>query len=241
MKKIYIGTSGWLYDHWSGVFYPSGLAKNKWFDHYKKFFNTVELNVTYYRLPPAKTFESWSRKAPPGFIYSVKGWGLITHRKKLRNVEENLKLFLQRVSILNDHLGVVFFQTPPIMQKDIERLESFLKLLTEYSGFKFAVEFRHSSWFSDEVKELLLKYGVGFVQFHHPELPCPRWKTANFVYIRMHGKGLLYSGAYDDDDLLELSEYIKSTDASEFFVYFNNDAHGFAVKNALRLKEFLGE
>ncbi len=240
MKRIYIGTSGWLYDHWKAVFYPSGLPKDRWFEHYRQFFNTVELNVTYYRLPPEKTFESWKRKAPEGFIYSVKGWGLITHRKKLRNVEENLKLFLERVKILEENLGVVFFQTPPVMGKDLHRLENFLKLLNRYREFKFAIEFRHSSWFEEDVKELLSRYGIGFVQFHHPELPCPRWKTADFVYIRMHGKGLLYSGAYDENDIKELADYIRSEESDEFFVYFNNDAHGHAVRNALQLKELLG-
>ncbi len=238
-KKIHIGTSGWLYDHWRGIFYPEGLPRNRWFEHYKNFFTTVELNVTYYRLPSERTFESWKRKAPEGFLYSVKGWGLITHRKKLKNVEENLNLFLSRVKILGENLGIVFFQTPPIMGKDIGRLRDFLELLIQYGEFRFAIEFRHSSWFDEDVKELLSRYETGFVQFHHPELPCPRWRTTRYVYIRMHGKGLLYGGAYDEEDLYELAEYIRTEDADEIFVYFNNDAHGHAVRNALKLKEIL--
>jgi len=230
-----------MYDHWIGRFYPEDLPKKEWFAFYSRYFDTVELNVTYYRLPPEKTFLSWKNKATPGFVYAVKGWGLITHRKKLKGVGSNLKLFISRTSVLSENLGVIFFQTPPIMQKDIPRLESFLKLLKSYENFKFAVEFRHSSWFDDEVKELLSRYGIGFVQFDHPELPCPKWVTSDFVYIRMHGKGILYGGAYDDNDLKELRDYLLSLPPSveSAYIYFNNDANANAIYNALRLKELV--
>ena len=241
MTKIHVGTSGWMYDHWAGRFYPDNLPKTRWFECYAKHFDTVELNVTYYRLPPEKTFLSWARKAPREFVFSVKGWGLITHRKKLRGVESNLRLFLSRVQLIGEHLGVVFFQTPPIMQKDLPRLEEFLKLLKSYPEFRFAIEFRHSTWFDNEVEELLRSYRVGFVQFHHPELPCPRWVTSDFVYIRMHGKGILYGGAYEESDIRNLADYLTGLpeDVRDVYVYFNNDANAYAVFNALKLKELL--
>ncbi len=239
--SVYIGTSGWMYDHWRGIFYPENLPKNKWFQYYSNHFDTVELNVTFYRLPPERNFISWQKKAPKNFVYSIKGWGLITHRKKLRKVEENLKLFLSRVSLLNSKLGVIFFQTPPMFQVDIYRLEEFLKLLAKFPGYRFAFEFRHSSWFSDEVKEVLQRFKIGFVQIDHPELPCPKWITSDFVYIRMHGKDFLYAGNYGEENLRELANYIRgiSTDVSDVNVYFNNDAEAFAVFNAIRLRELL--
>ncbi len=239
--SIYIGTSGWMYDHWKGLFYPENIPKSRWFNFYSEFFNTVELNVTFYRLPPERNFISWERKAPENFVYSVKGWGLITHRKKFRKVEENLKLFLSRVSLLKSKLGVIFFQTPPSLQKDLERLIDFLNILQKYSRYRFAFEFRHKSWFSSDVEEILKKFGAGFVQMDHPELPSPKWITSDFVYIRMHGKSYLYAGSYDESDLKILADYIRSLlpGVKDIYVYFNNDADAHAVFNAIKLKEFI--
>lgn len=241
--SVFIGTSGWMYDHWKGIFYPENLPKNKWFNYYANYFDTVELNVTFYRLPPERNFISWEKKAPENFVYSIKGWGLITHRKKFKKVEENLKLFLTRVSRLKSKIGVIFFQTPPSLQKNTERLEEFLKLLYKFPNYRFAFEFRHSSWFTDDVKDILKKFKIGFVQIDHPELPCPRWITSDFVYIRMHGKDFLYAGNYDDEDLKGLANYIRgiSPEVRHIYVYFNNDAEAYAVFNAIKLRKLIHE
>ena len=241
MGKYHIGTSGWHYDHWRGVFYPGGLAKSKWLDFYARYFSTVELNNSFYHLPSENAFLTWRDSASPDFIFAVKVSRFITHIKKLRNVAEPLQNFLARVKLLKQKLGPLLYQLPPNMKRNDELLESFLSILP--SGLQHVFEFRNESWLEEEVFELLHRYNAGFCVFDMPGLTTPLVATADFAYIRFHGSTWMYGGCYSEEELerwagriAELSRDLKAT-----YIYFNNDAEGFAVRNARTLAQMLGE
>lgn len=239
MKKLHIGTSGWMYDHWEGRFYPRGLKKEEWLRHYCRYFGTVEINNTFYHLPKEAVFKGWRKKARKGFLYAVKGNRFITHIKRLRDCREPLQLFFSRVKYLGPALGPVLFQLPPKMKKDLMKLESFLKLLPKRKRFVF--EFRNPEWFDEEVYALLRKYKASFCVYSMPGHECPKVITSSLVYIRMHGGSIIYGSNYSDKELKKLAQQIRGylKKKLEVYVYFNNDASGYAVKNALRLKELL--
>ena len=241
MGKYHIGTSGWHYDHWRGVFYPEGLAKSKWLDFYARYFSTVELNNSFYHLPSENAFLTWRDSASPDFIFAVKVSRFITHIKKLRNVAEPLQNFLARVKLLEQKLGPLLYQLPPNMKRNDELLESFLSILP--SGLQHVFEFRNESWLEEDIFELLHRYNVGFCVFDMPGLTTPLVATADFAYIRFHGSTWMYGGCYSEEELerwagriAELSRDLKAT-----YIYFNNDAEGFAVRNARTLAQMLGE
>jgi uncharacterized protein YecE (DUF72 family) len=154
----HLGTSGWYYDHWVSAFYPESFSKRKWLEYYAQDFDTVEVNSTFYHPAKEKTLQGWHERTPDNFVFALKGAGFITHRKKLQDVEEPLKNFYGQCRMLKGKMGPVLFQLPPSMHKDTGRLENFLRLLDKY--YRYAVEFRHESWFCDEVYDLLRKYRV---------------------------------------------------------------------------------
>ena len=245
MPKAYIGTSGYIYNHWSGVFYPEGLAKDKWLEYYCKFFDTVELNVTFYCLPQETAFKNWYKRTPDNFIFTLKGSRFITHIKKLNDCEEPLELFFNRAKHLKEKHKMILWQTPPNFKVDLERLEKFCGLLEKISPPKLhhAFEFRHESWFCEEVYQILEKYNVALVKGDYP-LGIPQEdmpETADFVYLRRHGPSDLYSSNYSDNQLKKDAKHIKNwlNNNKDVFVYFNNDADGFAIKNALKLKKMI--
>ena len=242
MKSLcYIGTSGWTYSHWRGIFYPETLPQNKWFSYYSKFFNTVEINATFYRTPPLKTFKGWGKKAPPGFTFAVKMSQILTHKKKLTSPLPFLNTLIERYRAINDALGPILIQLPPSLHIDLKRLEDFLKLLPD--DLMFVVEFRHKSWFNDKTFELLDSFGVGFVSFHHPYLDCPKVVTGKLVYLRFHGSTSLYGGRYSLKELGVWSQFLRDhiTPRRPGFAYFNNDFNANAVFDAINLKKLMGE
>lgn len=237
--EIRIGTSGWNYKHWIGVLYPEGLAQKRWFERYQEVFDTVEINATFYRLPDPKVFEGWRNKARPGFLYAVKVWRVITHRRRLKGVEDAWAQFVERVRLLGHRLGPLLLQLPPGLKQDLPLLRDFLALVP--SDLFLAVEFRNTSWYAEEVYTLLRDHGAAFCIHDHPRIPCPRVVTADWTYIRFHGKGRLYSGAYEEADLKEWAAFIRGlSGVRRVFAYFNNDFEGHAVRNALQLRELLG-
>lgn len=239
-SKAYIGTSGYSYPHWKKVFYPEGLKQSEWFDYYLKNFDTVELNVTFYRLPKEDVFFNWYKKAPKSFRFAVKGSRYITHIKRIQNIEAPLKLFKSRVEKLKEKLGVVLWQLPPRMKKDIKRLEIFCKLLKNSKiNTRHAFEFRDESWLSDDVYDLLKSYNFAFVISHSPGFPYAEKVTADFIYIRFHGGELLYGSNYSKKELENWALKIKKWQKKDLdiYAYFNNDAYGYAVKNAKALKD----
>lgn len=246
MKKIYIGTSGYSYPHWRGIFYPQDLSESKWLEYYSKFFSTVELNVTFYRLPQESAFLSWYKRTHEDFLFAVKGSRFITHVKKLKDVKESLKLFFSRAKILKEKLGVVLWQFPESFQyqvSSVKKLEDFLKTLshvTKSMSLRHAFEFRHESWFYEEIYDLLRKYNSALVIADSNRWPQTEEITADFIYIRFHGGKSLYSSEYSKKELESWAKKIKKWVLKRnVFIYFNNDAYGFAVKNAEQLKRIL--
>lgn len=244
MSKIFIGTSGYIYSHWEkDVFYPKNLPKSKKLEYYCQHFLTVELNSTFYRLPGEKTFESWYKRTPDNFIFAVKVSRFITHIKKLVNCKDSWKIFLDRVLILKEKLGPLLFQFPSFFKKDTRRLKEFIEMIFENpkQRLRFAFEFRHESWCSKEVYQILQKFNCSWVIADSPYWPKVFKVTADFVYIRMHGSKILFASEYSKKELRNLAQKIKQWQKKnlDVYVYFNNDAHGFAIKNAKELMEIL--
>jgi len=236
---IRIGTSGWYYDHWRERFYPAGLAKNKWFEHYAQHFNTVEINNTFYHLPKPQTLTRWRDLAPKGFLYAVKANRYITHIKRLKDTAEEVKRFFDVVDLLKEKLGPILYQLPPSLRKDLDLLVSFIKLLPKESPAVF--EFRHESWYEEDTFELLGRLGIGFCIHDLGELATPRIITGETVYIRFHGTSGRYSGNYTDKMLADWADWINKNkrNVSAVYAYFNNDADAHAIRNAKELKNLL--
>ena len=239
MVRYFIGTSGWHYDDWRGRFYPDKLPKSRWLEFYTGHFPTVELNNTFYRLPSKKAVTNWHDTSPSGFVFSVKVSRLITHVKKLKDTNESLANFMSRSSLLKEKLGPLLYQLPPGMQRDDEILTGFLQGLPK--GYKYVIEFRHQSWLTDEVFRILRQYNTGLCVFDMPDLSCPLLATADFAYIRFHGRDSLYSSCYTENELAEWANRIAglSEDLESVYIYFNNDVSGYALKNTVTIRKYL--
>jgi len=247
MAELFIGTSGWNYAHWQDVFYPQGLSQGKWLQYYAEFFNCVELNVTFYRLVQKQTFQNWREKTPQDFYFVAKGSRFITHIKKLQQAQEPLNLFIDNAIGLKEKLAAVLWQLPASLKKDLKGLESFLRLLKK-TEIRQVFEFRNITWFDEEVYAVLKKYNACLCIAHSSRFPCIKEVTADFLYLRFHGGGLLYSSEYSEQELKEWADFAKKfsgagsafgTKIKEIFAFFNNDAYGYALKNALRFRELL--
>jgi uncharacterized protein YecE (DUF72 family) len=235
-----VGTSGFSYSHWRGNFYPDSLAQKEFLAYYTKIFNTVEINSTFYHFPRESTLKKWRDSAQKPFLYTVKAHRSITHYAKLSNAASNVENFCRLTRILGDRLGCVLYQLPPSLHKDLNLLESFLKVLPR--EVRHVIEFRHSSWFQDkDVAALLRKYGVCFCIISAPGLPSVIEISASFTYFRFHGKEHWYSDNYTEDDLkwwaAQALKLLK--DKLAVFAYFNNDFGGYAPANAKRLQELV--
>ena len=237
--SVYIGTSGFYYEHWKGVFYPPDLAKRRYFAYYVQKFDTVELNSTFYHLPKEKTIQHWNEIAPEYFLFSFKAYRAITHYKKLVDVKEDLYLFLHLLKPIRAKLGIILFQLPPSLHLDIDRLAIFLHILPK--GYHYAIEFRHKSWLKEEVYELLRRYDVAFCINDFNKQNTGLIVTSKNVYIRFHGTNGRYGGSYDDATLTMWAERIETLRQKNHtvFCYFNNDFEGYAVQNAMKLRSFL--
>jgi uncharacterized protein YecE (DUF72 family) len=241
MGRAHIGTSGWYYKHWHDSFYPQDVPKNKQLEYYATIFSTVEINATFYRLPSEKMVQGWHDKVPDDFVYAVKGSRLITHYKRLKDVDESVQVFFDRINGLAERLGPILWQLPPSMKKDLPRLVSFIKTLPK--DVRHAVEFRHPSWMDDETMSLLKDYQIALVWLSSMLMPEDFTITSDFVYARFHG---LEGGAaydYQDDVLGPWSDRISDAlDAGcDVYAYFNNDWNYRAPLNAQRLIELVGE
>ncbi|MCF6147910.1 MAG: DUF72 domain-containing protein [Candidatus Kuenenia sp.] len=242
-ENLFVGTSGFTYDHWGGgVFYPDGVSKHKWLEYYAQFFDTTELNVTFYRLPSENAFEGWYRRTPQRFSFAVKGSRFITHIKKLHEMEEPLQLFIERVSLLKEKVSVVLWQLPPSFHVHVDRLSFFVALLGRWRSVIQVFEFRHESWFCEDVYRILKKSNMAVCQADWPEITVNAPITADFVYLRRHGPAKqMYRGCYSHAELRSDAKKIQSLlkEGKRVYIYFNNDESGYAVKNALALKKML--
>lgn len=239
---IYIGTSGWSYNHWQGVLYPPRAASRERLACYVARYNTVEVNNTFYRWPRDEVFESWREQVPPGFRMTIKASRALSHSKRLLEPEQWTVRMAHSMEHLGEKLGVGLVQLPPGMARDDLRLAFFLKQLP--AGLKTAIEFRHPSWNCAEVFSLLEAHNVAYCIMSGANLPCVLRATASFIYLRLHGPSEhhLYAGSYSDDDLRWWAERIREwqSDGKEIWAYFNNDGEGHAVRNADTLKHFAG-
>ncbi len=238
---IWVGTSGYVYPHWrDGVFYPPGLRPKEELEFFARHFHTVELNNPFYRLPQKQTFIHWRERAPDDFLFAVKASRYITHVKKLKDPAEPLALFMERAIGLGDKLGPILFQFPATWGPDLERLRVFLKELPKRQEFAF--EFRHSGWLTDSVYEALSRHHAALCLPVHPSMPVAKdVVTASFTYIRMHSGGG-ESGNFTPKELKDWAVRIQSFRKArkKVYVYFNNDQHGFAIRNAMHLRRLLG-
>jgi uncharacterized protein YecE (DUF72 family) len=238
---VHVGTSGWSYQHWEGVLYPPATPPRERLRRYTERFGTVELNSSFYRWPRPASFASWRARLPDGFQFSVKAPRGLTHAKRLYSPE----VWVERIATcwheLGDKRAVLLVQLAPDHVRDDDRLRYFLDLLP--SWMRVALEFRHVSWHDEKVFALLEDHHVAYCVMSGAQLPCVLRATAAFTYVRLHGPDNhhLYSGSYPEVDLAWWAERASDWAAAgkDVFVYFNNDGHGHAARNAERLEQLL--
>ena len=235
---VHVGTSGWTYDDWSGPFYPSTVKGTRRLGFYAQRFDTVEVNASFYRTPSPAMVDAWNRRLDANFHLVVKGIRVVTHLKKLRNCDESLQRFLHRVLQLRS-LRVILWQLPPSLHKDCSRLDDFLAGLPRQ--VRHAVEFRHESWWDDEVAALLARHQAAFVAVSHPQLPQTIHPTTDFLYARFHGRGEdLYRYDYSRDELADWARRLRPhLPGRGLYAFFNNDYNANAPKNAAVFRELL--
>jgi uncharacterized protein YecE (DUF72 family) len=238
-SPVYIGTSGWHYEHWREVFYPKKTANKDFFAHYKTVFNTVEINNTFYRLPEKETLEKWRVEAPRGFIFSVKASRYITHMKKLKEPEASVETFFERIESLGEAQGPILFQLPPRWNVNVSRLEAFLSALPP--NFQYAFEFRDARWFTGAVYQTLHDHNAALCLYAMGDYTSPKEVTADFVYVRLHGPEGEYGGSYSKAELSGWAGAFStwSRGGRTIYCYFDNDESGFAAADASTLKNML--
>jgi len=237
-QPIYIGTSGFSYAHWHGLFYPADLKTKDQFSYYLQHFKSVEVNSTFYAMPKPQTFINWKNNTPDDFVFVLKANGYITHVKRLHDTSESVELFIGNAKLLGHKLGAILFQLPPGLKYDIELLKSFIKILP--ASFRYAFEFRNHSWYERSVYKLLEKHNCAFCIYDLARHQSPVQVTADFVYLRLHGPGRKYQGSYTDQAVMEWALQIKEwAMTKDVFVYFDNDQLAYAAFNAMKLEEIL--
>ena len=212
---ITIGTSGWVYPHWKGLFYPRDLPSKEWFAYYAARFPTVEINNSFYRIPKEKVLLEWAEQVPPEFRFVLKASRRITHINRLTDEDGSLAYFLRAINVLGEKLGPTLFQCPPSLRKDIGRLRDFLALIPR--TWRAALEFRHASWFDDEVYDALRSHDVALVGVDEDEKSWPLVPTAPWGYIRLRRT------EYGEDELGGWVERIRSQPWEEAFVFLKHD------------------
>lgn len=228
----YIGTSGFTYDDWVGMFYPGDLPRNKWLEHYASRFDTVEINSSFYHLPRISTCEKWRLRTPENFTFAMKASRFITHVKKIRNIDDPLKKFFNVIAPLSGKCGPILFQLPPGMKKDLPLLMDFARKLP--AGYRHVLEFRNVSWYEDDVLAFLDSADIAFCTHDYPGLATPVTVTGGFAYVRFHGVTELYSSLYSDSELEPWAVYLagRVEAGQDVYAYFNNDSWGNAIRNA---------
>ncbi len=246
--KIFIGTSGYSYRDWKGKFYPLESAEADFLRYYAEHFNSVEINMTFYRTPFVNVVKSWCAKTPSDFRFSCKGPRYITHIQRLCTNDESLTKFFESLSYLGEKLLVILWQLPASLKRDMPLLKDFLSLLYQNQRAKnllHCFEFRNKSWFRDQVFSTLEAYHTGFCWYDAPEKKFPAVPivtTGSMIYLRFHGKKQLYKYNYSVDELQPWIDRISSQVGVRFcFCFFNNDYNANAIFNAKQFKGLLLE
>jgi uncharacterized protein YecE (DUF72 family) len=234
---LYVGTSGWQYKHWRGVFYPEKLPEREWLQYFAERFQTVEVNNTFYNLPEKSVFEQWKERTPKDFIFALKMSRYLTHLKRLHDPTEPVHRFMERAKGLGSKCGPILIQLPPNHHADPVLLE---RALAAFSPtVRIAVEFRHESWFTAETRQMLERRRVSLCLADSPSRKQPFWRTAGWGFVRFHeGKGRRAPG-YERDALKNWVDRIADawTPGEDVYAYFNNDARGYAIKDAVTFAE----
>ncbi len=243
MAKAWVGTSGWSYKHWEKVFYPDKVPPSEQLSFYAQHFPTVEINYSYYQLPPRRTFESWRTNTPDSFVFAVKASRYLTHMKKLKDPDEPLQRLLHNAGGLGPKLGPLLFQFPRRWKLNLLRLQEFFEALEHHPRRRYAFEFRHQSWLAPDVFGLLHEHNAALCLPVGWDIPLDVQVPADWTYIRFHGGA--HSIALSDDELRPWAERIRSwrIEGIDSFSYFNNDTleNGRvpAIDNARRLRELV--
>lgn len=239
MKKWWIGCSGFYYKHWKEQFYPKGLPQRKWFEFYCESFNTVELNVTFYRYPKLEALQGWYKRSPDNFRFTVKAPRLITHYKKFNNALREARDFYQLVSRgLEEKLGCILFQLPPNLVYSEQTFENILATLD--NAFLNVIEFRHESWWNENTYKVLRENRITFCGISYPGLPDRVIRSVPVMYYRFHGVPELYASSYSTKEMRQITNEINAfRGITDVYIYFNNDIRAEAIMNARELKDLV--
>lgn len=241
--KVYIGTSGWSYKDWKGVYYPEKMKSGDWLSYYANDFDIAEINSSFYRLPTAETVLKWVEKVPPGFKFCPKMSRYLTHMKQLNEPEEPLERFFDLFGPIKKHLGPVLIQLPPRGAFHYDKSEHLFKLLhKKYKAYDVALEVRHETWMSNDALDLMAKYDIAFVISQSGVgFPYAEHVTSKNIYIRFHGPGKLYASLYTDEDMELYARKIRKwrKEGHDVWVFFNNDWFTYAIRNAKTLMALL--
>jgi uncharacterized protein YecE (DUF72 family) len=240
--QVRVGTSGWTYAAWRGPFYPTSIAKRDWLRFYATQFPTTEINGSFYRTPSLEAVQTWRDQTPNDFVFSWKASKFITHWKRLsENCENSIALMETRLRVLAPKVAVVLFQLPPKFTANAERLGNFLGMLPR--EFCYAFEFRHRSWYHDDILELLQRHDAALCISDHHDAPSPWRVTARHVYVRGHGPAGDYRDSYSTRTLQRWAEEIRRwrSEGRDVLVYFDNDQKAAAPADARRLIDILSE
>ncbi|MFZ2170923.1 MAG: DUF72 domain-containing protein [Methylococcaceae bacterium] len=237
MSRLYIGTSGWSYQHWQNCFY-TGAARKDWLKFYAERFSAVEINGTFYRLQNPGTFKKWFDETPATFRFALKANRYLTHNKKLLDPEASLLIEKNHAEALGEKLATVLWQLPGMLKKDLSRLKGFIDALQQWSEVRHTIEFRHESWFDEETADCLAQAEIAVCLSDAETWPMWDRITSNLVYIRLHGHMRTYASSYSNSELAYWAECIArwSGQDKEVHVYFDNDAECAAPFNALALQ-----
>lgn len=239
-QNIHVGCSGWFYWHWRKIFYPDGMPTSVWFDHYADRFKTVELNAPFYSWPTVNTVMTWRKQAGRRrFIYTVKVSELVTHTRRFEDCAELIKDFGYIADLLGPYMGCFLFQCPPSEHYSPEKLHLILSQLDP--GRRNVVEFRHASWWNEEVIAAFRETGTIFCSCSGPRLPDKLVKTADDIYVRFHGTKQWYRHDYTKEELAAWANRVRESGAKQVWAYFNNDRDGHAIRNARAFRRLLAE
>ena len=234
--SVRIGCSGWQYKHWRGNFYPATLPVSKWFGYYTEWFDTVEVNNTFYRLPERATFAAWRRRAPEHFVFAVKASRFLTHMKKLKDPDEPIDRLFSRMRSLGKHLGPVLYQLPTGWKADADRFARFLDALPPHA--QHVIEFRDASWNAPRIHAMMDHRRVSICLHDLPGSPTGKVRLGPIVYVRFHGSTGKYQGGYSRAQLRNWATWlnVQRSVGCDVYAYFNNDIGGHAPRDAIALK-----